>query len=106
MNLDAFLEPDPPGKGWGSIQELERWRRIRASVAAYAYEYHSHSFITDAEYDELCKQIDTSVLTGNAKLDKFFREAFDASTGQWIHKHPDLKGIKRLYEKYYKERCT
>lgn len=105
MNLEAFYAPDPENQKWGNLQELERWRRIRASVAAFAYEIHAHSFLTDAEYDELCLLIDTSVLTGNAKLDKFFGENFNPSTGQWIYKHPDLSGIEQLYEKYYKERC-
>jgi len=105
MDLEQFFSAEEPQQAWGSFQEVERWRRIRVSVAAYAYEFHAQSFMSDAEYDQMCALVDTSIITNNAKLDKFFGEHFNPSTGQWIHKHPELDGIKQLYEKYYEERC-
>ena len=87
---------------WGSPVEVERHRRIKLSVAAYAYEFHSNSIMSDADFDELCQKIDTTVDTENEVLDKFFREDFDPSTGMWIHKHPDLTGIERIYKKVLK----
>jgi len=87
---------------WGSPVEVERHNRIKLSVAAYAYEFHSNSIMSDADFDELCQKIDTTVDTENAVLDKFFREDFDPSTGMWIHKHPDLTGIERIYKKVLK----
>ena len=76
--------------------------RIRLSVAAYAYEICNDSIMSDSEFDQQCLLIDPSIETGNAKLDKFFKEEFDPSTGQWIHKHPELNGIVRIYKNYYK----
>ena len=76
--------------------------RIRLSVAAYAYEICNDSIMSDSEFDRQCLLIDPSIETGNAKLDKFFKEEFDPSTGQWIHKHPELNGIVRIYKNYYK----
>ena len=95
MNLDDFLEND---------QELISKQislRIRLSVFAYAYEMCNESLISDGEFDALCLQVDPSIETGNAKMDKFFKEEFNPSTGQWIHKHPELTGIVHLYKKYY-----
>jgi hypothetical protein len=80
------------------------WLRIKVSVAAYAYEFESDSIISDAEFDRLCLEVDPSIKTGNTELDNFFSTEFDPSTGQWIHKHPQIKGISRIYHKYYKKK--
>lgn len=97
MNLDDFLEDD---------QELISKQirlRIRLSVFAYAYEFDNESLISDGEFDALCLQVDPSIETGNVKMDKFFKTEFNPSTGQWIHKHPELQRIIELYKKYYKK---
>lgn len=78
--------------------ELERWRRIRAALCAYAYEYEADSLISDAEFDRLCAEIDVSVSTGHRELDIWFKREFDKCTGQWIHRHPHKARIKQLYE--------
>lgn len=82
-------------------EELERRKRILVSIWAYAYEFESVSLVSDAEFDEVCKSIDKEVLTGNDKMDKFFKESFEAYTGQWIHSHPELEKIKKLYNKHF-----
>jgi len=81
----------------------ETRNRIRLSVAAYAYEMLDVSVMSDTEFDSLSKSLDPSFSTGNKVMDDFFSREFNADTGVWIHKHPDLKGIKSLYERYYKE---
>lgn len=83
------------------IIEQERRNRIRISIFAYAYEFRDHSIITDAEYDALSRKIDKSVLTGHKKLDMFFQKQFEPDTGMWIHEHPELHGIRWLYERYF-----
>lgn len=80
----------------------ETRNRIRVSVAAYAYEVADDPIMTDAEFDSLCNKIDPNVTTGRADEDFFFLLDFEPHTGSWIHKHPDLPGIKRLYESFYK----
>ncbi len=90
--------------GVQSYKERQVWLRIKLSVAAYAYEFDATSILTDAEFDAMCLEVDKDADTGNAVMDRFFKTEFDASTGQWIHKHPDLTAIKRLYEKFYKRR--
>ncbi len=90
---------------WGSREEIERYVRIQVSVAAHMYEKHDCSFLTDAEFDEISQMIDTSISTGNKKLDKFFREHFHPDTGMWIHNHPDRKGLERLYQQFYKRQA-
>ncbi|WP_422048075.1 DNA ligase LigA-related protein [Shimia sp.] len=89
---------------WGSPVEIETRNRIRLSVAAHSYEMHSRSFLSDAEYDALSREIDLSISTTNPKLDNFFREHFHPDTGMWIHKHPDRAGLEKLYQKFYKDR--
>lgn len=96
MSLETFFETPVPSFN----KEIRN--RIRLSVYAYAYEFEDDSLISDTEFDSLCIQINPSESTGNRKMDNFFKKHFDPSTGMWIRKHPDLNGIKRVYEKYYK----
>jgi hypothetical protein len=49
MSLEAFF--DEPTHVWGNPVEREVWRRIRLSVAAYAYEYLDEPIMSDAEFD-------------------------------------------------------
>ena len=100
MNIEDFLADDTPGIV-RSPQEIEVWRRIKLSIAAYAYEFCDNSIMSDAQFDEMCNDINPLVKTGNKVMDKFFKEKFDPSTGQWIHQHPELDRIKHLYETYY-----
>ena len=37
-------------------------------------------------------------------MDKWFKNHFDPSTGQWIHKHPNLKRIDELYRSIFTTR--
>lgn len=78
--------------------------RIRIAVAAYAYEVLDAPIMSDAEFDRLALQIDPQKDTGEPELDAFFFCDFDPSTGVWVHQHPDLAGIARLYEAYYAPR--
>jgi hypothetical protein len=75
--------------------------RIKLSVAAYAYEYRNNSVMSDAEFDEMSYLVDTSIATGNRKLDNFFKKHFEPATGMWVRKHPDKKGLVNIYERYY-----
>jgi len=76
--------------------------RIKLSVAAYAYEMEDDSIMSDADFDNLCREIKVNETTGNEKMDNFFKTEFNSSTGQWIHKHPELNKIAEIYKKYYK----
>ena len=83
----------------GINQEIRN--RIRLSVAAYAYEYKDDSVMSDADFDELSKQIDVTVKTGNRKLDNFFKKHFQPDTGMWIRKHPERSKLDFIYKNYY-----
>lgn len=80
----------------------ETRNRIRLSVAAFSYEYQSDSIMSDSEFDELSRRINPEVETGNEVMDRFFREQFEPDTGMWIRRHPDLRGLEIIYNKYYK----
>lgn len=86
---------------WGNEIEEQIRLRIRLSVYAYAYEIANETLISDHEFDALCLKVDPSIKTGNKKMDKFFEKEFDPSTGQWIHKHPELGKIVHLYRTHY-----
>jgi hypothetical protein len=102
MSLESFFhEEDKPTK-WGSPVEKQTHLRIKLSIAAYAYEIENSEIMSDAEFDKKCLEVDTSIDTGNEVMDRFFREQFDSSTGQWIHRHPELNEVKQTYNKYYK----
>lgn len=80
--------------------ERERHRRIKLTVAAYAYEVLSRSIMSDAEFDSMCNAVDLSIDTG--RLDGWWRANFQPHTGQWIHAHPELEKVRNTYERYYK----
>lgn len=100
MNLEHLIEEETSSE-WGSKVEKEIRLRIKLSVAAWAYEIASASIMTDHDFDKLCLEVDTSIDTGNAKLDKFFKEEFSPHTGQWVHKHPEKQKLKVIYYGYY-----
>ena len=100
MSLEAFFEEEKPK--WGEPVGIQTRLRIKLCVAAYAYEIENSEIMSDAEFDNKCLEVDTSIDTGNEVLDRFFREQFDPSTGQWIHRHPELDKIKAIYNNYYK----
>jgi hypothetical protein len=91
---------------WGSPIEIERRRRIKVSIAAYAYEFLADSIMEDHEFDQLCLEIDIQINTGNRKLDTFFKNEFNPATGYWVHQHPEKEKLKDLYERYYKDDST
>ncbi len=80
---------------WGSPAEIETRRRICVAAWAFAYEFLNRSDVSDAVFDAECYKVDLSVDTGNPRMDQWFRENFSPHTGQWIHNHPDLKGLQK-----------
>jgi len=99
MNAEDFK---PLGDGtWGTPVEIERRRRISLSVATYAYEVLDRPFLSDAMWDVLASRIDRRMATGHPLLDEFFLTQFSAMTGMWIHDHPELDGVKAIYERYH-----
>lgn len=89
---------------WGSPIELEVRRRIRVSVAAYAYEVLDRPVMTDDEFDKLAQSIRPKMGTCHPLLDEFFVTQFSPMTGMWIHDHPELDRIKLLYQTHYAPR--
>lgn len=75
--------------------EAERRRRILVAVWAYAYEIAAVPLVPDTEYDREAKLVDLTIDTG--RLDDWYRKHFDPNTGLWIHAHPELDGIRRIY---------
>jgi hypothetical protein len=96
---DFYVEEEKPV--WGSEVEKQIRLRIKLSIYAYAYEMADESLVPDHVFDKLCLEVKPEIVTGNKKLDNFFKKEFDPSTGQWIHKHPELNKITELYKKYY-----
>lgn len=85
--------PSPDLFQWGTTVEVERRRRIMLCMAAYAYEVLDTPIMSDADYDALANVSDPSIRTG--RYDDWWIASFQPDTGQWIHMHPDLDGIKR-----------
>lgn len=96
---------------WGSPEEIERRRRIRLCVWAYAYEVMNDQMVGDDIWERECLAADINVVTNNESYDTscrlrnkpvhdfdyWFSENFDPSTGSWVHSHPDLDGLHDLY---------
>ena len=87
---------------WGTAVEQERRNRIKIAVAAYAYECHDDSIMSDDAYDRLAQGINRGVETGHAVLDRFFRDDYSAMTGMWIRDHPEIAGVEKIYRAYYR----
>ena len=86
---------------WGNQVEKQRRNRILVSVYAYAYEFDDSALVSDAEYDRLARSIDPSIATGHGPLDQFFKQHYSPDTGMWIHHHPYLADIIRIYKRYF-----
>lgn len=87
---------------WGTPVERERRNRILVAVAAFAYEMLSVSIMSDEAFDNLASEINPSRPTGRPDIDAFFRKHFNPHTGMWIHHHPDLAGVRRIYERHWR----
>lgn len=96
--IDAERPPRPP---WGAPVEREVRRRIRCAVATYAYEIADNPIMTDAEWDRLAQEINPKLGTCHPLLDEFFVVHFSPMTGMWIHQHPELDGIRTIYERFH-----
>lgn len=82
-----------------NVIERQIWLRIQVAMAAYSYEIDNNPIMPDWTFDKLAREIDVNVDTSyegrdNSEIDKWFKYNFDPSTGMWIHKHPDLEGIR------------
>lgn len=76
----------------------ETRRRIRVSVAAWAYEVHSDPIMSDGDFDALSREIDTLRSTARSEMDHWFMEHFSPNTGMWVHQHPEPEGLERIYQ--------
>lgn len=77
--------------------DAQRMHRIRAALAAYAYEIEADPIMTDGDYDALCALIDPTIKTGNAMLDQFFAREFTPDSGLWIYKHPEPDKLRAMF---------
>jgi hypothetical protein len=98
MTLEAFFDQIEPidNDPYSDIVCLETRRRIRVSLAAYAYEILLESIMPDHEYDALAKLIDLSIDTRRPDLDKWFRKNYKSYTGSWIHSHPERDRLDQI----------
>ncbi len=76
-------------------------RRIRLKIlaAAYAYEIMNESYMSDSEFDQMCRRVDLNVAVDSH--DQWWRDNFDPSTGSWVHRHPDKYGLRRLVKNVF-----
>lgn len=80
---------------WGTPVEIERRRRIRLCLWAYAYEIAGAPLVDDHRFDTEAYASDPTLSTG--RLDQWWRETFQPFTGQWIHQHPELSRLAALH---------
>lgn len=89
------------GASWGAPIEVEVRNRIQLSVATYAYELRDSPIMVDLDWDRLAQGINPRLGTCHPLVDEFFAGQFSPMTGVWIHEHPELDKIKRLFDRYY-----
>ncbi len=76
--------------------EIETHRRIKLAVWAYAYEVLDEPLVEDHVFDREALLVDLTINTTRPEMDRWFRKEFVPDSGVWIHRHPDLEGIKRI----------
>ena len=88
-----------------TMGEIQTRNRIKIAVFAYAYEFKNDSLVSDAEFDELAKEVKAGldIGTGNDKLDEFFAKEFVTDSGMWIHRHPELHKVCDMYHTIWKD---
>lgn len=86
---------------WGTPIEQEIRLRIRLAVATYAYEIADKPIVSDAVWDQLAQRVRPKVGTCHPLIDEFFVTQFSPMTGMWIHNHPELPKIKKLFDNFY-----
>lgn len=80
---------------WKTYMEINQ--RYEISVYACAYELYAVSMIDDSLYDCLSLYVNKEYMTGIPDgHDGFFYTNYDASSGMWINKHPNLDEIKEI----------
>ena len=82
----------------------ETRNRIRLSLAAWAYEVHADSIMSDDEFDRLALSIDVRKSTARPDLDEWFRKNFNPHTGMWVMNHPERDRIEALYQSLSRSR--
>ena len=75
--------------------------RIKLSVWAFAYEIANQPLVSDAVYDFNAYQVNLKNRTKRPDLDFWFICNFRPDTGLWIHDHPELDKLERLYTRLY-----
>lgn len=102
LTAEALRAKHPQGESrWNLPIEVETRRRILISVASYAYEIKDTPIMGDRTWDMIAQSIQPRVGTCHPQLDEFFITKFSPMTGMWIHDHPELDKIARLYANYY-----
>lgn len=83
---------------WGNVVEVETKRRIMLSVWAYAYELGDAPLVSDSVFDYAALKVNLDIETNNKNMDRWFRVHFNPFTGIWIRHHPNLQGVKKIYD--------
>ncbi len=96
VSLDQFFGEEE--SLYSTEVDAETRKRIRLSVAAYAYECMGTSIMSDAEFDHLAYSIDLNINTRRPDLDVWFKANFKPHTGMWVNNHPE-KNILRVLVK-------
>lgn len=102
LTAESFT-PLGQGSQWGSPIEVERRRRIHLSVWTYAYEVADAPIVSDDVWDRTAQLVRPQMGTFNLELDEFFATHFSPMTGMWIHNHPELDGIREIYDRYHRQ---
>lgn len=98
MSLDQFFEDTE--SLYNPVVDVETRKRIKLSIAAYAYEFLSTPIMTDDEFDALAYSIDLKIDTRRPDLDAWFRRNFQPHTGMWINSHPEKSKLAVIAKRY------
>jgi hypothetical protein len=79
-----------------TASDIEKRKRMNLAVWACAYEMYAYSIVSDDIFDKVSRAVNLGITTDRTDLDTWFKENFNANTGMWIYKHPELDRIKKI----------
>lgn len=91
---------DPGAPRWASYLRTEVFRRKQIAAVTFGVEIRGVALMLETDWDGIAQRIDTSLGTCHPVLDEFFRARFSPLTTSWIHEHPELDGIARMFDRY------
>lgn len=91
---------DPAEPRWAAYLRQEVFRRKQIAAVTFGVEVRGVALMLESDWDGIAQRINTALGTCHPVIDEFFRARFSPLTTSWIHDHPDLGGVAKMFDRY------